>query len=934
MYNSDALAVMECENVYIPEQIARNFKCSVCQKYLFVPPVTTNDGTTFRCGRCSFIPTDMNTPVFGFEKLASYLAYPCTFQGCSKVLPWDEISAHEQICRFRIISCPCYSCDESYPINKLMVHFDEKHKKYMCMTQCHIQNRNIKLPNRCLMRLLISHGQPFLMFNYRDDVHFWVSVYCIGPLNKRFNFDITFTSLNGKYSVGINNEAIVPFNESEHCINCLDKECRLKFHKYSQIYQGNERIFDKMTAKIKVDNVVKAVGSDSVNYTVKIVEKVQEDPCMEQESKRDLQLLIFMTNLECQVCKGLMSAPIYNCKIGHTICKECRWKVMKCPQCQKNYSDSRCFALEDIADKIKLECKNKNMGCKFVGNVDQSIEHDKIRFKKMTDQTIIAFIREYESEACDIRVTLTLTSTNGQQITKEIKGYAKLSNTLSDMKKSIKQNIVESFAADKENSCTVNLPKEVTVEFLRGTNTARESILIRSFNNLNEEKSLKILDQTFTIILNAPLVKGLKLPETITAKYPVEPSIFKGYKVYRPASKFLWYKSQDKQTWHKVGEGFSYDVKESDVGHLLKLCCVPYSKFKVKGPVIEAESSNPVEFLPELPRCPFEARHNLTKDVLSKQMFRMVSYNILADRYIDNESFRYCPRSAQGIHYRKQLIIKELAGYNADIICLQEADEPHYESYYHTQLKDLGYRSYFNRKGNCIPEGLVCAFKSKRFRLLEHKHLVLKSTVDRKQFQKVLELLELNSTVKQDFLKQNTSVQTVVLEDTHSGKLLIVGNTHLYYHPDMDHIRLLQAFMATMHLLNLKFKIEKEYRGKEVIVILGGDFNSDFSKSLYGFMIRGTIDPKHSDCLTISPHGDATIFHKFLFTSACGTPKYTNYTEEYKGCLDYIFIEKLKLTVSRVIHVPTEEELEQYVGLPNEVYPSDHLALVVDLKYI
>lgn len=48
--------------------------------------------------------------------------------------------------------------------------------------------------------------------------------------------------------------------------------------------------------------------------------------------------------------------------------------------------------------------------------------------------------------------------------------------------------------------------------------------------------------------------------------------------------------------------------------------------------------------------------------VLSISRLRIVSYNILADRYVDGEQFSYTPRRAIGIHYRKQLIMKELQG--------------------------------------------------------------------------------------------------------------------------------------------------------------------------------------------------------------------------------------------------------------------------------
>ncbi|KAJ8960714.1 hypothetical protein NQ318_020006 [Aromia moschata] len=72
---------------------------------------------------------------------------------------------------------------------------------------------------------------------------------------------------------------------------------------------------------------------------------------------------------------------------------------------------------------------------------------------------------------------------------------------------------------------------------------------------------------------------------------------------------------------------------------------------------------------------------------------------------------------------------------------------------------------------------------------------------------------------------------------------------------------------------------------------------------------------------------------RFRVRSACGTPKYTNYTPDYKGCLDYIFIEADKLRVDSVVPLTGEEELRKHVGLPNEVFPSDHLALVVNLIF-
>lgn len=68
--------------------------------------------------------------------------------------------------------------------------------------------------------------------------------------------------------------------------------------------------------------------------------------------------------------------------------------------------------------------------------------------------------------------------------------------------------------------------------------------------------------------------------------------------------------------------------------------------------------------------------------------------------------------------------------------------------------------------------------------------------------------------------------------------------------------------------------------------------------------------------------------------SACGTPKYTNYTVGFKDCLDYIFYEKDNFNVTQVIPLISEEELATHIAIPSVVIPSDHIALVADLEWL
>lgn len=74
-------------------------------------------------------------------------------------------------------------------------------------------------------------------------------------------------------------------------------------------------------------------------------------------------------------------------------------------------------------------------------------------------------------------------------------------------------------------------------------------------------------------------------------------------------------------------------------------------------------------------------RHRYTTEQLAAPLaFRIVSYNLLADLYADSDFsranlFPYIPADALHIDYRKQLFVRELLGYNADLMCLQEVDE-------------------------------------------------------------------------------------------------------------------------------------------------------------------------------------------------------------------------------------------------------------------
>ncbi|CAG9825169.1 unnamed protein product [Phaedon cochleariae] len=554
----------------------------------------------------------------------------------------------------------------------------------------------------------------------------------------------------------------------------------------------------------------------------------------------------------------------------------------------------------------------------------------------------IAHLRENEHTGqCDLTFFLrTEVPDVNLELCEEIKAVRGSSDTVISMIDHIKnklQKIIQdklnaSSEEEKENQQKINIP----VRMKRSGKDLKENTCVKNLLKSPESNDpiiFEVFSQKYVLLCNTPLVKTMKLLRVFYVGYVIQPIKF--FSIYTDRNKciFTWSKSLDKIEWEKCGSGYTYLTTKEDVNHFLKLTCKPVNTANIEGPIFEVISDTTVEEMEEIPNCPFETRHLFTKKELAgSEQFRVVSYNILAERYTSiDDNYSYCSPKYIVFDYRKQLLWRELSGFNADIICLQEVDSIHYHNYLKPKFKEQQFSSTYNKKGNSIPEGLACFFRKSRFRFIEANHIVYGQEISKLRiFKPIWELVKKNEDVKTEFMRVLTSLQVLILQvKGHRNKHLLVANTHLYYHPEANHIRLLQATMATAYINMLK----KRYAKSNISVIFCGDFNSNPSKSLFPFMIQGKIHPSHEDCLKISPNGRALLHHDFYFDSACETSKYTNYTPDYKGCLDYIFIENGKLSIENVVPLPDEEELSKHEGLPNKYYPSDHLPLVVDLKF-
>ncbi|XP_072743590.1 2',5'-phosphodiesterase 12 [Anoplolepis gracilipes] len=453
------------------------------------------------------------------------------------------------------------------------------------------------------------------------------------------------------------------------------------------------------------------------------------------------------------------------------------------------------------------------------------------------------------------------------------------------------------------------------------------------------ELKLVIFEKTFLVKLNAPYIINIALPSSILVGFPVYPFKFDTLYTDRKLSIFDWYKNDPIKNkpnlWTHIGTGYTYVPKLSDIGCNLKINCQPRNNTD-SGSNMEVESKNVVEAGPGL--CPFEIRHQFTKHKLSGRSFRVISYNILADTYADSDFskdvlYPYCPQYALDMTYRKQLILKEIIGFNGDIICLQEVDRNIYDNDLLPFLYMLNYNGEFVTK-NEINEGLATFFDQERFEKVGFKFSVMAQNIDLPGFAEVWSQIN-NCKTKERFLARNTTIQVTMLRSRENpNEILVVGNTHLYFKPDADHIRLLQGYYAITYINEMARNTQEVNPSCNVRVILCGDFNSVPECGIYQLMTKLHVSRTCEDWKSNVEEAveNVSLTQDLLMSSACGTPTYTNYTPAFSACLDYIFYERHKFEVEQVIPMPSKEELTLHTGLPSVVFPSDHISLCADLK--
>lgn len=428
------------------------------------------------------------------------------------------------------------------------------------------------------------------------------------------------------------------------------------------------------------------------------------------------------------------------------------------------------------------------------------------------------------------------------------------------------------------------------------------------------------------------------------------------------------------ETWFEVGRSRTYTPTTDDIGNTLKFECVAVG-VESRTPVGTPGSIMTSRVIPA--PCPIPRRMievsgadvlgHLESDGRASSFgtFSVLSYNILADLYATSDSYSYCPSWALSWPYRRQNLLREIIGYHADIICLQEVQSNHFEEFFSPELDKHGYQALYKKKtlevynGNSNSlDGCATFFRRDRF-----SHVKKYEVEFNKAAQSLTDAVIPTNQKKvalSRLIKDNIAL-IAVLEDKFSNhgadnpgsrQLLCVANTHVNVPQELTDVKLWQVHTLLKGL-------EKIAVSADIPMLVCGDFNSVPGSAPHALLAMGKVDQLHPD-LAVDPLGilrpASKLNHQLPLVSAYSSfarmvsvglsleqqrrrmdpttnePLFTNCSRDFIGTLDYIFYTADSLSVESLLELLDEESLRKDTALPSPEWSSDHIALLAEFR--
>eukprot|EP00960_Hanusia_phi_P058513 763912-Hanusia_phi.AAC.3 len=304
-----------------------------------------------------------------------------------------------------------------------------------------------------------------------------------------------------------------------------------------------------------------------------------------------------------------------------------------------------------------------------------------------------------------------------------------------------------------------------------------------------------------------------------------------------------------------------------------------------------------------------------------------MSFNMLAQCYTRSEFFpNVQPKAELKWNRRGPKIVDEILRYSPDIVCLQECDC--WSDFMLPRMQSNGFVGIWKQKTG-KKDGVAILWKTEKFKMLNH------------------ESVEYN-------LKGGVGIIAVLQPNSASGgdapPALCVANTHLFWNPEMEYVKLKQAQLY----LNMISSF-----AADLPLVVCGDLNSMPGSDCYSLFVKGrvthtytpvvsddevsgqveggreTITEDFSHPLTLSSAYDPPLvknsYHMWwltldtkafsTLTDVCIVPGNVQRGNNIRGL--FCLLGLVQMTSSR----------SQEKSLPSSRYPSDHMACMACMAF-
>nr|XP_020443731.1 protein angel homolog 2 isoform X2 [Monopterus albus] len=207
--------------------------------------------------------------------------------------------------------------------------------------------------------------------------------------------------------------------------------------------------------------------------------------------------------------------------------------------------------------------------------------------------------------------------------------------------------------------------------------------------------------------------------------------------------------------------------------------------------------------------------------------FSVMSYNILSQELLQDNTYlyRHCHPSVLPWHYRLPNLLAEIQQHDADVLCLQEVQEDHYENQLKPSLEKLGYQCEYKKRTGIKPDGCAVVFKASRLSLVSSNPVEFFRPGDA--------LLDRDNVGMVVLLRPNSGMGQL-----DPSTFICIANTHLLYNPRRGDVKLAQLAILLAEISRLSRLPD----GSTNPVVLCGDLNSTPWSPLYSFLTTGCLD--------------------------------------------------------------------------------------------